>query len=77
MAISGRAFLTAAAILASSWEMMRAISMADLVSSPAEASFGSSVVRLWRSLSGWGIDFSVEVGDGMVSVAIRFRYFPF
>jgi hypothetical protein len=37
MAISGSAFLTAAATLASSWLMMRAISSADLVSKPSEA----------------------------------------
>jgi hypothetical protein len=48
-AISGSAFLTAAATLASSWLMMRAISMADLVSRPSEASLGRSVVRLCRS----------------------------
>ena len=73
MAISGSAFLTAAAILASSWLMMRAISRADLVSKPSEASFGCSVVRPWRSRRGHGHRvLRVEVGSSMVSVAIRF-----
>src|SRR5580698_9780510 len=65
-AISGRAFFTAAATLESSWLMMRAISRADLVSSPWEASFWLSVVSCWSCAAVSRFGFSVVLDASCV-----------
>src|SRR5882762_917856 len=75
MAISGSAFLTAAAILASSWLMMRAISRADLVSSPSDAALAVSVVRSLNSSAPRLTIFDVAACSSMVRVAINIPAF--
>src|SRR5271163_647625 len=74
-AISGRDFFTAAAILESSWLMMRAISRADLVSKPIEASLELSVVRSCRPFGGSFCDsFPVPVSVCKVVVVAMLVY---
>src|SRR5437868_5476967 len=78
IATSGNAFLTAAAIFASSWLMMRAISRADFVSKPTEVGFEFSVaislgvsVGFKAGLNATGCSSIVTVAMG-ISAAVYF-----